>query len=183
MICQQCQERPATLHFTKVINGKKSEMHICEHCAKDNGELTIHTNSGFSINNLLAGLLNLDKSFTEAPSKSTSFTDGKVKKCPTCHMTYHQFAEVGRFGCANCYKVFKDSLTPFLKRLHGGNYSHNGKIPNRIGSNLHIKKELEAMRLNLKEYIQKEEFEEAAELRDCIRALEKKLTESRKGED
>ncbi|MBM7704997.1 UvrB/UvrC motif-containing protein [Metabacillus iocasae] len=180
MICQQCQERPATLHFTKVINGQKSEMHICEYCAKENGEISIHTNSGFSINNLLAGLLNLDKPFTETTSKS--FTNNEIKQCPTCGMTYPQFAEIGRFGCADCYTTFKQPLTPFLKRLHGGNYSHNGKIPNRIGSNLHLKKELEAMRLKLKEYIEKEEFEEAAKLRDQIRSLEKKLTANRKGD-
>ena len=38
MICQQCETRPATLHFTKIINGEKTEMHVCEQCASENGD-------------------------------------------------------------------------------------------------------------------------------------------------
>ena len=26
MICQECNQRPATLHFTKIINGEKTEI-------------------------------------------------------------------------------------------------------------------------------------------------------------
>ncbi|KJL03015.1 MULTISPECIES: UvrB/UvrC motif-containing protein [Priestia] len=179
MICQQCETRPATLHFTKIINGEKTEMHVCEQCASENGDAFSFSNQqGFSINNLLAGLLNLDPAVTENYKQQSQ----EVLSCPTCGMTYQRFAKIGRFGCADCYKTFERPLIPFLKRLHGGNYLHHGKIPARIASNLHLKKELQALRLNLKEYIEKEEFEKAAELRDHIRLLEKKMNESREEE-
>ncbi|TYR78489.1 hypothetical protein FZC66_18850 [Priestia megaterium] len=180
MICQQCEVRPATLHFTKVVNGEKSEVHICEHCAKESGDIFSMSNQqGFSVNSLLAGLLNIDLSTTETKANKVKT---EIPKCSTCGMTYQQFAQIGRFGCADCYRTFEKPLLPVLKRLHGGNYLHHGKVPNRIGSNLHLKKELEALRLNLKEYIEKEEFEKAAELRDQIRLLEKQIIES-KGEE
>ena len=35
MICQECQERPATLHYSKVINGEKTDIHLCEKCADE----------------------------------------------------------------------------------------------------------------------------------------------------
>ncbi|KOO40837.1 UvrB/UvrC motif-containing protein [Priestia koreensis] len=183
MICQNCETRPASLHFTKFINGEKTEIHLCEQCAKENGEsLMFQGNSGFSINNLLAGLINLESSFSKS-TKQQTYSNKEVLQCPHCKMTYHKFAKLGKFGCAECYKTFENSLTPFLKRLHGGNYVHNGKVPKRIGGNIHLKKELEAMKLNLKEYIAQEEFEKAAELRDQIRAFEKRIQEGKKGDE
>ena len=31
MLCQECDKRPATLHFTKIVNGEKTEFHIVSH--------------------------------------------------------------------------------------------------------------------------------------------------------
>lgn len=59
MLCQQCEERRATLKFTKVVNGQKTEKHLCEFCAKEKGEALPGTNS-YSIHDLLSGMLNLD---------------------------------------------------------------------------------------------------------------------------
>ena len=39
MICQECNQRPAALHFTKIINGEKTEVHLCEKCAQEKGEM------------------------------------------------------------------------------------------------------------------------------------------------
>ena len=47
MICEECHEREASLHFTKIINGEKTEFHICEHCAKEKGEFLPGSNSFF----------------------------------------------------------------------------------------------------------------------------------------
>ena len=30
MLCQKCNEGQATVHFVKVINGVRAEMHLCE---------------------------------------------------------------------------------------------------------------------------------------------------------
>ncbi|HHY20751.1 MAG TPA: hypothetical protein GX525_02490, partial [Bacilli bacterium] len=53
---------------------------------------------------------------------------------------------------------------------------HSGKIPKRVGSSLKIKKEIEHFKNKLQEHIIKEEFEQAAMVRDQIRSLEKKLS-------
>ena len=77
MICQECNQRPATLHFTKIINGEKEQFHFCEKCAQEKGELYMFNNtSGFSINNLLAGLFNIDPSIQQTiktPLRSKKF--------------------------------------------------------------------------------------------------------------
>ncbi|MFD1708432.1 UvrB/UvrC motif-containing protein [Siminovitchia sediminis] len=174
MICQECNERPASLHFTKVVNGEKTVVHLCERCAQEKGQMFLfESGSGFSINDLLAGLLNPSMQNAAAHSALSS----QMNQCNTCGMTYQQFAKIGRFGCSDCYHTFKEQLSPILKRLHGGNTVHGGKVPARIGGSLHIKKQIQQLKGKLSSLIEYEEFEKAAEVRDQIRSLEKKLTE------
>lgn len=180
MICQECKERPATLHFTNFSNGEKTELHLCERCAQEKGEMFMMNNGpGFSINSLLAGLLNIEPAFPE--QKKEAFEPEQVLNCPQCSMTFPQFVKIGRFGCANCYDAFREQLTPIIRRLHSGNFTHNGKIPKRIGGDIHIRKTIDDLRQSLKNLISKEEFEKAAETRDHIRDLEKKLREKQEG--
>jgi c-di-GMP-binding flagellar brake protein YcgR len=51
MICDECGKRLAAVHITKVENGKKSNMHLCEQCAMQKNLLSISTS--FSVNDLL----------------------------------------------------------------------------------------------------------------------------------
>ena len=163
------------------MNGEKTEVHICEHCAQEKSEMFMFSgNAGFSINNLLAGLLNIEPTINEA--KANTFVNNEVIQCEKCKMTFQQFAKVGRFGCSNCYRTFNEQLNPILKRLHSGNTAHIGKIPKRAGGQIHIRKEIDELKLKLKEQIANEEFEQAALIRDEIRALEKKVSEHREGE-
>ena len=169
MQCQECGKRPATLHFTKFVNGEKTELHICESCAREKGELIPGTPAGFSIHNLLSGLLDFD-----APSAG-SMTKAPVVKCDTCGMTYTQFSKVGRFGCSHCYKHFSERLDPLLKRVHGSTV-HIGKVPKRAGGRLKTKREIDQLKKEMQGRIEREDFESAAELRDRIKELEKDIT-------
>jgi protein arginine kinase activator len=180
MICQECNQRPAALHFTKIINGEKTEVHLCEKCAQEKGEMFIFNGeSGFTFNNLLAGLLNIDPNF-QKPNQSP-FHQEEILQCESCSMTFPQFLKVGRFGCSQCYETFKEQLIPVLRRLHSGNWAHNGKIPKRIGGDIYLRKQIEELKSNLKDSIANEEFEKAAEIRDEIRKLEKKMASSHEG--
>jgi protein arginine kinase activator len=177
MICQECNQRPATLHFTKIVNGEKTEFHLCDKCAQEKGDIYIINNSsGFSINNLLAGLFSIEPQIQQ--SQENPFEKKEVLQCERCSMTFPQFIKVGRFGCSNCYTAFKDQLKPIYKRLHSGNRSHNGKIPQRIGGTMHIKKNIEELKQQLQDMIANEEFEKAAVIRDEIRLLDRKLDET-----
>ncbi|SDO63451.1 UvrB/UvrC motif-containing protein [Alkalicoccus daliensis] len=174
MLCQECQEREASLHFTKIINGEKTEFHVCDVCAKDKGEYLPGGNS-FSIHQLLSGLLDTGQSFAKS-SKQHSRQQAKPElQCKTCGLTYKKFAENGRFGCADCYQYFDEKLDPVLKRIHGGNSVHAGKIPKRKGKDMHVYREIEDLKAEMQNHIAAEEFEEAAKIRDQIRSLESSL--------
>ncbi len=171
MICQECGKRPATLHFTKIISGEKTEFHICESCAREKGEMIPGTPNGFSIHNLLSGLLDFE------PSHNGLGVKPQVIRCDHCGLTYSQFSKLGRFGCSSCYKNFSERLDPLFKRVHG-NTVHVGKIPKRSGGQIQYKREIESLKRELQHRIELEEFENAASIRDQIRELERKISSS-----
>ncbi|MFC4778065.1 UvrB/UvrC motif-containing protein [Paenibacillus sp. GCM10023252] len=171
MICQECGKKPATLHFTKIVGGEKTEFHICESCARERGEGIPGAPNGFSIHSLLSGLLDFDP--TAAAGIGTK--QGTIR-CDECGLTYAQFSKIGRFGCSSCYRHFADRLDPLLKRVHG-NTVHVGKIPKRSGGQIQYKREIEQLRKDLHARIEQEEFESAAHLRDRIRELERKIAD------
>lgn len=162
MICDECGKRPAAVHITKVENGKKSDIHLCEQCAMQKNLLSLSTS--FSVNDLLAGLLN-----SGGASQVKAEMVNEVK-CNVCGLSYGKFRETGRFGCGNCYKVFGERLNPLFKKVHG-NTSHTGKIPNRAGGRIKVLREVERLKQQLDEAIRNEEYEKAADLRDKIRDL------------
>lgn len=173
MQCQECGVKPATLHFTKIVNGKKTEFHICESCAREKGELIPGTAGGFSIHSLLSGLLDLEGAGKE---KSAATKTAQSLQCENCGMTYSQFSKLGRFGCSSCYKFFNNALDPLFKRVHGST-SHVGKIPKRAGAQIVIRRQIDELKQELQQSIAQEEFETAAELRDQIRRLEKEMAQ------
>lgn len=173
MQCQKCGQRPASLHYTKIINGEKTEFHLCDECAHEQGEQMSGLENGFSIHHLLSGLLNFDPPSPEGQSR-TATSRQQVLRCPTCGLTYNQFSKIGRFGCSDCYHAFRDRLEPLFRRVQG-NTTHRGKVPRRTGGRMKIRREMEQLKSSLNQCIQQEEFEEAARLRDQIRSLQEKL--------
>ncbi|RJE83017.1 hypothetical protein D3P07_25640 [Paenibacillus sp. 1011MAR3C5] len=171
MFCQECGKRPATLHFTKIVNGEKTEFHICESCAREKGEGIPGAPNSFSIHSLLSGLLDFNSPSATAPQSAP-----QTVRCEECGLTYAQFSKIGRFGCSSCYSAFADRLDPLLKRVHSST-THSGKIPKRSGGQIQCKREIEQLRKDMQTYIEQEEFENAAELRDRIRELERKIAE------
>lgn len=166
MLCQNCQKRAATVHFTKIINGKKVEAFLCEQCAKEKGQVNFSFSiNPFNIGEFFSGLLGYHSNtpFTSAIPQDTV--------CERCGLSFQQFQKTGKFGCSNCYKAFEDNLRPLMNRLHG-NVQHNGKVPKKIARGIEKSKEIEKLREQLSAAIQNEEYEKAASIRDKIKSLE-----------
>lgn len=171
MLCEICNKRPANVHFTRIINGVKEEIHACEHCAREQG-LSVDSkipgfDAPFSISNILAGLMDF------GGGGVLPYSNQKQLRCQKCGLSYDEFKNTGRFGCSECYDTFGDRLEPLIKRIHG-NTQHMGKVPKRSGGIIRIKRDIEKLKYELKKAIDNEKYEEAAIIRDKIRDLEGK---------
>jgi len=170
MICEQCGQRPANVHFTEIAQGQKNQYHLCEVCAREKGEAAYQALAGaFSVNQLLSGLLNFDQTGKMRPSTPTA-------QCDHCGLTFQQFAQIGRFGCPHCYEAFASGLNPLLRRVQSSE-QHVGKIPRRRGTTIAAKRELAQLRDEMRQRISEERFEDAAHLRDRIRVIERESSQ------
>ncbi|WP_277679392.1 UvrB/UvrC motif-containing protein [Gracilibacillus dipsosauri] len=179
MECQECQQNPATLHFAQVINGEKKEIHVCHQCAKEKGYVPPEDES-YSLHNLLSGLFQFDSDAFHTSSPHHSMEQDL--QCEKCGMTYQEFTRIGKFGCATCYETFSSHLNPIFRRVHSGNTTHDGKVPKRVGADIYERKQLRNLKWKLQQLIADEAFEEAANIRDQIRQLEKNLNQKGEGD-
>ena len=156
MLCEKCGKNMATTHIKRVVNGVRSEMHLCSECASKEG---FNNFSDISLSGMLSSMLG---------DVSSPKTLGGAKQCECCGAYFSDIAENGKAGCPECYKTFYGEFLPYIKRVHGS--------AKHIGKTLEVKKESTDTLASLKEQLQKliseEKFEQAAEIRDKIKDLE-----------
>ena len=172
MQCNECEKNKATIHVTKITNGVKEETYLCEECAKKQ-QVLMNMNifkdnkstkeSLFSLKNFLAGIL--DEKITEDHLKTQDV-------CDVCGTTFYEFKKTGKLGCSKCLTVFKDILVPAIKNIQGFE-AHAGKIPKRAEGKHKLEIDIEFLKKELKFKVEREEFEEAAKIRDQIKEMEK----------
>src|SRR5262249_49157257 len=73
-------------------------------------------------------------------------------------------------GCPHDYDEFREELTPLLENIHGET-RHCGKTPRRMPQARQAQSELVQLRRQLVQAINKEAYEEAAQLGEKIRRL------------
>lgn len=172
MLCQNCGKREATTHIKRVVNGETSESHLCAECASSLGYTDVFGGFGLSFGDLLGGFL--------GEGSPVSGKLSKVHRCEKCGNSWNDIVREGRLGCAECYQTFYDKLLPSLQRIHG-RIQHTGKIPG--GEHAHTpvqkksaeelrKEKIEQLKAEMQAAVEEQNFEQAAKLRDEIKALE-----------
>lgn len=162
MLCQICKKNDATVHLTEIEDGNRSELHVCELCAQEQG---IAVNTQIPLNELLSGLL------TSQPSEEDLFGHPADSACPYCGITIEEFRKKGLLGCPCDYEVFEKVLLPLIERAHGFNSRHLGKTPRRAPGDAKRMLMMADMQRRLEEAVKSENYEEAARLRDQIDKL------------
>jgi len=161
MKCQKCHNQ-AILHITEVLGEEQfEELHLCEQCAQK----YLYDSQ--------------QKAGKAAIAESGREEEGLFNQheCPSCGIKFVEFRNSGRLGCPNDYQEFRDDLIPLLENIHGET-KHCGKTPRRMPQNQQALSELMQLRNRLKQAVTKEDYEEAARLRDRIRQLEEAGTVS-----
>jgi protein arginine kinase activator len=159
MVCENCKERDAVVHLTKVKEGAVLQVRLCEKCAAEQGVETTVAQPKAALTD-----------FLQAVHQQAAAAPGDQAACHFCGATARDFRQTGRVGCARCYGAFERSLRELLRRLHGG-AKHTGQryappAPELVEEAGHVGQ----LRERLQRAIEAEQFELAAELRDRLRA-------------
>jgi len=145
MDCQKCARKPATVFLTTVVAGGLKKIDLCEDCARSSG--AIHP----------GGFLAADMIFQEAMQAVLP----AATSCPACGYTLETLQKTGRLGCGVCYDKFSTPLQAALLESQK-DMVHRGKRPARKKA---TREELEK---EMQYHVARENYEEAARLRDRI---------------
>ncbi len=153
MLCEECGERQAEVLVTTVVGGESVTRHLCRECLKkyQAGDLQA----------VLAAVLALMTQKEKQPEIT----------CPHCGMAFSEFEKSGMLGCAECYQAFRAQLTPLITKVQG-RAQHAGRRPRLSAEEQERQQKIEALRTQMEAAVAVENFEEAARLRDEIRAME-----------
>jgi protein arginine kinase activator len=176
MICQNCQKNVATVHVTEIVQEDQGssesppetnavEKHLCEVCAQ-----TMDLPHATPVKKTKADIWKLLQLSAQSTRKKTSPT------CPDCGMSLEEFRKKGRLGCARDYEVFKAHIGDLLERVHGAR-AHVGRIPGTSEVELVRFQRMSELRQRLEAAVREEAYENAARLRDELKALEQATTD------
>ncbi len=170
MFCERCKNCEATIHLTEIIKDVKSEVHLCENCAREIGLNSKLSNFSLSIPEML--------SFLDV-NEVDDHAGGGV--CKTCGLSFVDYSREYKLGCPDCYRHMEDSLRPVIAAYHGAT-AHGGKHPANSDvavAETYVKtvcvnpiKSIEELKDLLERAVTDERYEEAAVLRDRIREME-----------
>ncbi|HVM32559.1 MAG TPA: UvrB/UvrC motif-containing protein [bacterium] len=174
MLCQKCQQRPATVFFSQTVGNKTTQAHLCEPCARE--QMKAQGLGNPMALNPFAAMANFFNQFMggadiqeAAPGRAPA--PEPLGQCPHCGYQFSNFRQNGRLGCPRCYEAFAPLLEPLVAGLHG-NARHADEAPSSAPPDA---RPTEAeLREKMKAAIEKEKFEEAARLRDEIQRLQER---------
>ncbi|MBQ8641506.1 MAG: UvrB/UvrC motif-containing protein [Clostridia bacterium] len=179
MLCEKCGKKEATCYYRENVNGTVKSYRLCPECAaglQKSGEIQTggfgedpiaKMMSFFSGDDFFGG----DDLFGKLMGSPQRMPE-KGKTCALCGGTFQDMVKSGKAGCPRCYETFAAELTPSIQRIHGRTV-HTGQAPARFREENEKKQKIAALEAELKEAIQAENYERAAEIRDSLRDLRK----------
>ena len=181
MKCQNCGKNDANTHLKQNINGNISESYLCSECAEKLGYGGIFGNFGSFGNFGNLGLFNGMFGSLLGGGFASSALPSAVK-CKKCGSTFGDIAERGTVGCADCYDTFRERLAPSIERIHGrahhiGKGADSANAPHEKATEsqtkpLSAEDKIKQLRAQMQTAVDKQDYEQAAVLRDRIKELE-----------
>ncbi len=162
MLCSNCSSKEAAFHYKYIKNGVKSEIHLCSDCAKELGYIK-ENDSFFNPISLLGEFFS---------SPSLSHNKSADTRCNVCGTSFEEIRRNGFLGCDKCYEVFSNPIDTILSRIQPSTV-HKGKLSGSEGKKIERDNTLKNLKEELQKAILNEKYEEAAVIRDKIKAFEK----------
>lgn len=160
MLCEECGKNPATVSITVTTGSGTNTRRLCPECMK---KMELSLVKG-DIQSFLSSVLSVLS--TEKKSEKQAIV------CSSCGLSFSEFEHTGRLGCAQCYRDFAQQLKPSLQKIHGRT-QHAGRKPKAFVPDPQdeLNQRMSELRRQMEEAVAAENFEEAARLRDELRAL------------
>ncbi len=161
-LCEDGNEREAVIHLTQIMDNEKKVLNLCPSCAEKRGFHNTLKSVPFPLGDFLASMV--VKAHPEGSDEDVQLT------CSGCGLKFREFAQTGRVGCGKCYEAFSEQIDGLLRKVHGSS-THSGKRPSGSAEKMEPLKEQRRLQDELRQAVETEDFEHAAEIRDRIKEL------------
>lgn len=164
MLCEHCHENEAKISYTIVEGNDTKQMHVCPSCFQEflAEQFPSSQIPPLDIQPMIQELLSLFH------GKDAEEEEGRT--CRVCGRSLKEFRKTGMFGCDNCYNTFAEELNALLPRMQGADH-HVGAMPEAFRRNREASEKEQALKDRLDAAVADERYEDAALLRDEIKAL------------
>jgi len=172
MKCSICKRNDAIIHVHEYSEKGVRKINLCLKCAIKKGLNTSIEELDGIFSNFIKNLFKENKSRNKLKSSDINY---KVNlTCPECKTTINEFSDDLMLGCSVCYTVFEQIIDLIIyKRNNSLNYK--GKLPKILNIVKEDKTNLFMLKDQLNNYIMKEDYKKAAEIRDEIKKLKRKI--------
>lgn len=171
MLCQSCAQANATVFTTSITDDEVVKRALCESCYELEGHGLPFLEGKIAQAEPVEKIAKIDLDLVKATIGADLDDLSLQRACPHCGMTLAEFRRRRVVGCAHDYEVFGEELQELLRRLHAGD-AHVGKLPQAIEMKRLREHRVGQLQEELGRAVTGESYEEAARLRDRIRALE-----------
>ncbi len=172
-MCDACGARPGRVHFVEIRGTEISQSLLCDVCSQEKtGVPPASAPPAFPPPGFAPPPPSPFPSFDWNLVLAGAVTPTGPVPCRSCGHTWENFRKVGRFGCPSCYEHFRPLLADLLRRIAREVRHHGLRPPDahacRDAFDAHDSTDLPRLRTSLAEAIAREDFEEAARIRDQI---------------
>ncbi len=163
--CQICGKR-ACVFLTQVVNGKATDLQLCEDCAREKGLFdpkSLAFAEKFFPEELRERVDKIVRELSGKPGDKPArraHTADLVSQCPACLFTLDDYRRTSRFGCPDCYTVFARELNATSAEAMTADTAAAPAETQRA-----------SLERRLREAIEREDYETAAKLRDQLKTL------------
>ncbi len=156
----------ATVHITKIIDGKKVKIHLCSSCAEK---------ASFDAVNLPLDIFPKLKELEKMMSKKITNPDS----CLTCGASLAEIEKGARFSCPDCYVALGNRLLEIFAQMHAAT-EHKGKSPKTHAPNCSVSLDLSKKLRDFEDIANEEIFEENLEsaLADLVSTVDNDIGEA-----
>ncbi|MEJ8786637.1 UvrB/UvrC motif-containing protein [Peptoniphilus sp. HCN-40583] len=164
MLCEHCHENEAKITYTIVEGNAMRQKHVCPSCFQDflAKQFPASQIPPIDIQPMIQELLSLFQG-KDAEGEGD-------RSCPVCGRSLKEFRKTGMFGCDSCYDTFAEELKALLPRMQGAE-RHEGTMPEAFRKDREASEKEQALQSRLDLAVAEERYEDAAQLRDEIKAI------------
>lgn len=175
MKCTICNEQEAIIHIQEQSNLGTRNIHLCLQCAAIKGLNLDKEELNDFFYNFMA---NIFDSLPEGEAQPLPMKEN-LFSCPACDTPLESITRDGIAGCDRCFTEFQDFVD---LAIFGRNNSleYKGKLPKKMTDVREYRVKIEDLRRRLDGYLAREDYSNAAVVRDEIKELRGKRRLKRK---